>query len=264
MKRGVIFILLILLPDVSPAQEYAAGMGRRHIYHRSGRVVGGKITDGKDICDIVWSKHKGIESITLSICEASWEEKDAVPAEVPSYFTVEHEDYPQRLVFTLSGVRAFSAEMPCIDESDLIEDMYRIMYLDDSGVRFAVTFTKFVEFEVIERHNSAKIRVYIRPISEAPVYSLRTESMRASEKLGHLEEKIHRLGGTNVCIIKSKDGYFFVEEGYYNTAEEAESKGVVFSENGIELLIERRLPLGEPIGLKDPEFSDEKLRWKLH
>jgi hypothetical protein len=248
MKRGVAFIVIIFLPALLCAQEYAAGASRKGIYHRTGTVIGGTITDGKDVCEIVWSKHRGIEGIMLSICEGSMEEKTA--ADEPCYFTVVHEEYPHRLVFTLSGVRLFSADIPCLDESDLIGDMHRIIYLDDSGVRFAVTLKRIVEFEVIERHDPAIIEVLFRPVAEVPVYSLRSESMRANEGLGHLEERIMRFGGSKVRIIKSQNELYFVEEGYYDTAAEAERRGRFFSKNGVELMVEERMPLTVPVDLK--------------
>lgn len=259
MKTVIIFVLLCLLPAVSLAEDYAAGSGKRHIYHRSGKVIGGQITDGKDIYGITWSKHEDFERIVLEISEASWGTEEKAPAEVPCHFVIKHENYPPRLVFTLSGVRAFSAKMPACKDSDLMRDIYRIIYLDDAGARFAVAFSKLIEFEVYERHDPARIVVDIRPIGAVPIYSLRTYSMKSSEKLGHLEEEILHLGGTNVRIVRSEGDLYFVEEGYHDCEKEVELRRWFYSEKGIRLFIEKRLPLDTPAEVKEAE-TEEKQR----
>lgn len=154
--------LMLLMPIVSESEIREASIDKKDVYISSGTVQGGEITDGMDIRDIRWSKHITFERIVLHIYKSE-DGKKGLPAPVPCHFEIEYEQRPFRLVFTLSGVRRFSATFPKLTGSNLINDIHKIIYPDNSVAKFAVELKEPIEYEVFELHNPAMIVVDIRP-----------------------------------------------------------------------------------------------------
>jgi hypothetical protein len=256
MKTILALLCLCLVPAPSSADEYAAGGGKQEIYHRSGRIVGGRMTDGKDVCGVTWSDHGGFERIVVAICEASWDDTEPTPADAPCRFSVTKEVYPERLVFTFSGTRRFTAELPFAHGDGLVSDSYPIIYLDDAGAMFAVEFSRPVEFEVFESRAPGRIIVDVRSLEPDSVYSLRSASMKLGEGIGHMQEHIQRLGGRDARILKDDEGAFFVEAGTFRDREEAERMKRILFHGKVTLYIEKRPPDGRPAYI--PEAHDER------
>lgn len=190
-------------------------------------VRGGELTDGKDLRSIRWAMHPGFERIVLDIHEGAYDQNGPA-AEVPCRFGITYEYYPNRFSIVLNGIRAVNAKFEGFKKSELIKDIYRIPYLDDSGIEFAIEFKKPVEYKIYELHRPGRIVIDIREQQNPPslpmVHSLRTNSGLGVEEAGHLREQLGQLGGKSVRIIKDKDGGLFIEEGYYKDKKEAEQR----------------------------------------
>ncbi|MFW5785237.1 MAG: hypothetical protein ACOCW1_03535 [Chitinispirillaceae bacterium] len=208
-------------------------------------VQGGKFTDGKDLRNIRWGVNEGFERIVLDIHYGS-SYKKGPPAEVPCRYKVKYEYYPFRFTVEMSGIRAVNAEFGPLEKSTLVRETYRIPYLDDSGMKFAVSLKKPVEYEIFELHDPARIVLDIRqnasPQDLPAVYSVRTSADLGYEQLGHIEEQLIGSGSKNTRIIKTPEG-MFVEEGYYPTRERAQERLKMISpkvEGKVEFFIEKR------------------------
>lgn len=79
-----------------------------------------------------------------------------------------------------------------LKKSKYIKDVYRIITLDDSAVRFNVVFNQPVKYEVVEYKEPAQVVVTLSNGQEKdePVYSVRSASYPMGEELGILEELI--------------------------------------------------------------------------
>ncbi|KYH35550.1 hypothetical protein CLTEP_04890 [Clostridium tepidiprofundi DSM 19306] len=194
-------------------------------YLSEGSVTGGEVTDGRKLTEIRWAVHDDYERILLEFGNDK-----VVPC-----FIVQYNKYPYSFVFQLNGTREFSADFPNITNSNLISKFYHIVTCDDCTRRFGVILKKPVEFKVHEYKDPARIVVNIRKTNKnakdlTKVYSLRTESYEdLSEKICHIEEDLMydeegKEESKNVRILIDQHDKYFVEEGYYNTREEAEKR----------------------------------------
>jgi hypothetical protein len=183
MTSFILTLLFIMIPTISESQTITAQVGKKNIYHDSGKVTGGQATDGKDLYSISFGKHDTFERLVLSIHEWTTDEnlipKGKSPAAaIPCRFEVSAEEYPFRLFFDLEGVRWRSAKLANVKSSEYISGMYFIFSDSWGNERLAVTFSKPMEYEVYELHNPARIVVDIKAresstIKFPPVYSLR-------------------------------------------------------------------------------------------
>ncbi|QEK10954.1 DUF4179 domain-containing protein [Crassaminicella thermophila] len=175
---------------------------------------GGIITDGTDVNLISMQKYKDYENIIINFSN-----------DTASHFDIYYREYPYTLIFSVSGARHFSAQndLKLLKQSSFIKDAYPIITLDDSMIRFALTFNKPFNYEVTEYKEPAQIVVKISPKKEIPkheIYSIRSKSYINGEELGLLEETFLDLEGTR--ILKDRKGYFCVEIGYFNSIDEAQ------------------------------------------
>ena len=235
MKKILFFFNLILLIIASSLQislfseTITAYINKHNAYIYDYDVQGGKITDNKDIKSISWLKMKDRERLEIDIFDAFSGSESVSPAKRPCYFLVKYEEFPLRLVFYFSGTGKFSAEFPDFSESDFFSDSYFIPYLDDSGYCFAISFKERFEYEIYEKHDPAKIIIDVRERLDEfdrsiERYSLSSDSLLYSEKVAHLEEQLILSEGSAVRIIKAENDHYFVEEGLYDSREEAAEK----------------------------------------
>jgi hypothetical protein len=189
------------------------------------KVGGGQITDGKDIKAIDIDKQDDMEKITISIHD------DSGAAFEAGSFEVEYFKYPYSIIFRMDGVRAFSAinDFVNISGNNLIGDIYRIITLDDSAQRFAVTFNKPVELKIKEMQDPAQVIIEVKEDKNASkeglVYSLRSASFDFGEEVGYIEERLsYEFEGNNVRMLRDREDKYIVEEGYYSTEEEARAR----------------------------------------
>jgi len=216
------------------------------------RAIGGEITDGQDIRRITVERSADYETIqvdfTWGFTLVQGEPRGAAVG-TAGHFTVTRKTHPESIIVHVGGVRSFSAaqSLPDLARMQFIGSIYRLITLDDSAHRFAVTFTRPVAVEVTEQRNPARIVIRVSEDKQAEqlpaMYSLRTASMPLGETVGHAEEDLKfRLGSEQARIQQDIAGYYLAEEGLYTTRAEAERRMIALTTAGFgrPLYIERR------------------------
>lgn len=177
---------------------------------------GGNITDGADITSIKDSTDGNTSKITVNV---------STIMNSMNKFKVEYKDYPSTMIFTMYGTRAITAEKEFeeLKKNPFIKDVYKIITLDDSTIRFAVVFNFPVEYEIKEYKEPGQIEISLKKIKydkKKVVYSVRTASYEMGEGIGIIDEVFFNVEGRR--ILKDESGKFAVELKYYATKEEAE------------------------------------------
>lgn len=177
---------------------------------------GGNITDGADIASIENSNKDNTSKITISV---------STIMNTMNKFKVEYKDYPSTMIFTMYGTRNMSAEKEFeeLKKNHFIKDVYKIITLDDSTVRFAVVFNFPVQYEIKEYKDPAKIEISLKRLKydkSKVVYSVRSASYEMGEGLGIVEEVFFK--AEDKRVLKDESGKFAVELKYYDSKEEAE------------------------------------------
>ncbi|WP_416148278.1 hypothetical protein ACM26V_18920 [Salipaludibacillus sp. HK11] len=229
-------------------EERDAATTKEDNYMKGGTFVGGEVTDGRSVGNIDHGIHDSYERLVLDIYEGSYQELEG-PAEIPNHFEVTKEAYPSRIVYTLSGIRGLPEEIPDLSNMDFFSYMETIPLFDDATIQLAAYVQEFIEFEVFEMHDPAKIVTDVREAEGedeyATVYSVRTTSISQDDNL----EDIARQGfefeerdAKQVRTLHSEEDTLLVEEGYYSTLEEAEDRKIELENDGIdfEVHIEER------------------------
>lgn len=147
--------------------------------------------------------------------------------EFASHYEIDYSENPYTLNFNISGVREFSAEdeFEQVKEGNMIKDIYRLMTLDDSMVRFSITMDKPFSYQVTEYKEPGQLVVTLeeKPESkEEAIYSIRSKSYPYGEKIGILEEQLFSLDTRR--MLKDEDEEFLIEVDYFNSKEKAEEK----------------------------------------
>lgn len=183
-------------------------------------VEGGVITDGTDISYIGLIEEDDADYIVIN-----FEDEEDQQAFVNS-FKVDHTEYPNTLTFNIGGARRFSAMeyFDDINKSDKIENVYNLITLDDSLIRFSITLKDNYDITIKEYENPGHMVVKIKDSEEdseeSSIYSLRSKSYEFGEQIGHIEESIFEIDSRRMLL--DSDGKYFIEANYYNTLEEAE------------------------------------------
>ncbi|SKA76075.1 hypothetical protein SAMN05443428_101135 [Caloramator quimbayensis] len=183
------------------------------------KAQGGNMTDGVDIGMISLKKAGNSEEVIIKFDKSG----DNI---APSY-NIKYDKYPYSMIFTVSGVRRFSAEkdFEALKYSSLISDSYNIITLDDSAVRFAINFKKPVKYEVKEYKEPAQIVISLKEDKKGgdkASYIVRTNSYPQGETLGILEERLYEF--ENIKIVKDDKGTFVVEAGAFENEEKAKER----------------------------------------
>ncbi len=150
------------------------------------------------------------------------------------------EQYPHRLVLHFDGVRSISAsDISAPQESELIEDIYRLVTLDDSRQSLALSFKMPVEYEVAEAQGPAGLSIKIKEAEAGEglpsVYSLRSASFEYGESVGVIEGMLKgEFYGKEVRMLRDQNGTYFVEEGLYETEEEAMARQKALQAEGVD------------------------------
>ncbi|MBU5484048.1 hypothetical protein KQI86_06870 [Clostridium sp. MSJ-11] len=185
-----------------------------------GKGTGGEITDGSDVNAIRIKANKDSESIIINFAQ-NGEGSNIAPS-----YEIDYKNNPYTMTFTISGARELNAEKYFDDlrESKYVSDVYKLMTLDDSMVRFTVVFNKPIKYEVKEYKEPAYLEVDLREDTpkEETMYSVRTASQPFGEGIGIVEEILFEEDGKR--MLKDSKGTFCVELGLYNSKEEAEKK----------------------------------------
>lgn len=188
---------------------------------KDGKSNGGVITDGTDISNIGLIKEEGYENIIINFSK-----DDELQLNVGA-FKVRYEESPYTMIFEIGGARKISAKesFEKILESKYVKDVYTIITLDDSLIRFAIEFEVPIKYEVKEMKEPASIVISLKEDKQfvaKNMYSLRTNSYPYGEPLGVLEEKLSAINPTR--ILKDAEGMYFVELQLFDTKEEALSR----------------------------------------
>lgn len=209
-----------------------------------GKSDGGKITDGTDISNIDLIEEDGYENLIINFSQ-----DDELQVDVGA-FKVKYEENPYTMSFEIGGARRISAKenFKKILESKYVKDVYTIITLDDSLIRFVIGFKVPVKYEVKEMKEPASIVISLKEdkqFTEKNMYSLRTNSYPYGEPLGILEEKFSAISSTR--ILKDAEGMYFVELQLFETKEEALSKLDEISKmNYAPIFIEERFGAEDP------------------
>lgn len=179
---------------------------------------GGEITDGQQVGPII------VENETLTIFFS-----EGMPNSVLPWYQATYKEYPYSLVLELGGVRSLFADgqLPSFAGSDLIDDMYRLITLDDSAQRYVITFSQAVDVEVRELANQAALQIAVSPAvasASEPVYAVRTASVSFGEHVGYMEEMLfHALDfqTETLRMLRDIEGTYFVEAAYFGSESEA-------------------------------------------
>lgn len=210
-----------------------------------GKSSGGKITDGTDISNIDIIEKNEYENIIINFSQG-----DELQADVGA-FKVSYEKNPYTMSFEIGGARRISAKenFKKILESKYVKDVYTIITLDDSLIRFVIEFKAPVKYEVKEMKEPASLVIGLKEdkqSEEKKMYSLRTCSYPYGETLGILEEK---LGAINPArILKDAAGMYFIELQLFETKEDALTRL-----NEIEELNYTSVFIEERIGAESPK-----------
>lgn len=190
-------------------------------FNKEGMGSGGMITDGSNVNSISCDKENKKEHIIINFSKEN-ETQDVAPS-----YDIKYSRYPYILSFEISGVRSMDAldNLETLKDSKCIKDVYRLITLDDSMVRFNIEFNQPVKYKVAEYKEPAQIVVTFTEDKEARkkiVYSVRSASYEMDESIAVLEEKF--LDESNLRILKDEEGTFFIEVGCFETKEDAEEK----------------------------------------
>ncbi|WP_097028375.1 DUF4179 domain-containing protein [Clostridium peptidivorans] len=177
---------------------------------------GGNVTDGADISSIESSNKNNTSKITINV---------STIMNTMNKFKVEYKDYPSTMIFTMYGSRNMTAEKEFeeLKKNPFVKDVYKIVTLDDSTIRFAVVFNFPVQYEIKEYKDPGKIEISLKKLKydkSKSIYSVRTPSYEMGEGIGMVDEMF--LDVEDRRILKDESGKFALELKYYDSKEEAE------------------------------------------
>jgi hypothetical protein len=208
------------LPAFAESLEQVPVLGKlvEVLQFTHGSADGGTIQDGVDV-DFITLKTQG-ESDQLILNFANPDEDQTMA----SSYNVKFTEYPYTMTLSIGGARRFSAakDLETLKGSRYVQDAYPLITLDDSAIRFNITFKEPVAYEVKEYKDPAQVVITLKQGAAekaAPVYSLRTSSQPSGETLAIAEETLSGVEGLR--MLKDQEGLFLVEAGYYATEAEA-------------------------------------------
>lgn len=233
----MIFVMTSLTVTVNVSPTFAEALSDIPILGRivevltfvEGQSTGGKRTDGTDISGL-----EIVESGTLERFVIHFDQTPSLEDDLSSY-TIHHDRHPNIVQFDIGGARMISAreDFESIRKLSRVQDVYTLMTLDDSLIRFQVVLAENVELEIARTNEPAGLLVTLNPQTGNEenthmIYSVRSKSFPKSESFGHLEEEL--FWGQNdglitaYRIIKDETGQYLYELGQFDTEDEAEAE----------------------------------------
>lgn len=155
-----------------------------------GRASGGNITDGTDVSGIDTLQQGEKAQFVIRF------EQGGTATDLASAYQVVYAQNPETLTFQISGARMLSAveDFEKLKEHPLVKDVYPLVTLDDSMVRFVIIFSEAVTYEIREMASPASLILEVekgqQSESEAVGFRIRTEAMPRGEGLAILEETV--------------------------------------------------------------------------
>ncbi|WP_019910643.1 hypothetical protein [Paenibacillus sp. HW567] len=152
------------LPAFAESLEQVPVLGKlvEVLQFTGGSAGGGTIQDGADV-KFITLKTRG-ESDQLVLDFASPDEGQTMA----SSYNVKFTEYPYTMMVTVSGARKFSAarDLETLKNSRYVRDAYPLITLDDSAIRFNITFKEPVAYEVKEYKDPAQVVITLKPGKE--------------------------------------------------------------------------------------------------
>lgn len=223
VAASIALLFVVNIPGVANALSKVPVVGSIvQVLHFGG---GGERTDGVSV---------DTETVE-DVLRMNFDQAGETVSSVPSY-TVEHREAPNRIIFTLNGVRNFDYDAVKNDllALPLVEDVYENIILDDSAMRFVVELKDGVTHSVSEYRDPGYIELKLastgKQVTPREVFYIRSEAMPQGESLAILEEIYYE---DDVTFIKTAGGDFIAAIGGFDTREEAEKKlGEISSREG--------------------------------
>lgn len=148
------------------AEELKSKKHKDGNYINAGSFKGGEITDGLDVKRIRWADRDGFERLVFDIYK--WGGPTNPEGILPNLYpgTYEFKFINEKEVLAnIEGYRAFTAEVPKFEKSELIREIrININEADasDTGFSFTIFFKKPVRVEVFELYSPARIVVDVK------------------------------------------------------------------------------------------------------
>jgi hypothetical protein len=188
-----------------------------------GRASGGNITDGTDVSGITIQTLDDVEQFTIHF------NQDGQSQALAGAYNVVYAQNPETLQFEISGVRMLSAQadFESLKASALIKEVYPIVTLDDSTVRFMIVFEQPVKYEISEMKDPASLVLQVSADPDATAVSasqfrVRTLALPRGEGLAILEEMV-MMDYPERRILPSNEepSLFYIEIAQVASEEEA-------------------------------------------
>lgn len=135
---------------------------KQGVFIISGSIVGGKVTDGLDIKRVRWATHEGYERLVFDVYMWGGPEKPegVETVDEPGHFQISMHENDKILEVQLSGYRSFTAKIPELNTSKLIQKISKNTdeeNADDSGFLLSIELKNTAEFRALELHSPARI-----------------------------------------------------------------------------------------------------------
>lgn len=204
-----------------------------------GRASGGNITDGTDVSAVDLSANGSVEQFTFKF------EQDGGAQTLAGAYEVKYQERPYTMTFAISGARIMSAasDFDKLKKSQYVSEVYPIVTLDDSMVRFAIVFKGPVAYELKEMKAPSSLVLTLTGAKEsenATPYALKTQSMAQGEGLAMVEEMLS-IDFPNLRVLRDElsgeKDLFYLEVGQYPTKAEAEKMQQMGKDRGVELTL---------------------------
>lgn len=262
LSAATIFILVMLTfaitinlsPSFANSLADVPVLGRivKLLQFVEGEASGGSITDGVDINNLEIVGASDSESFIIHFTKGNEALSELSAFEIHRY------EHPNTIQFDMGGVRMLSAseDFETIKGLNSVKDVYKLMTLDDSLVRFQVVLDDQIEVEIAHLSNPEGLMVTLsKQVSLAndsdQIFVVRTKSFPFSEEFGHVEENLFWKQKEGIIqeyrIMKDQEGGFLYEFKQFETQEDAK----IYLESledklSIELIIESRLSSDMP------------------
>lgn len=247
VAAAAVLIVLVASLNLSPAfAEQLSGIpfiGQfvKVLIFTDGKASGGIVTDGLDVSAVSSEKSGNTETFSIHF------EQGDQPQDLSGAYTVKYAQNPDTLFFQISGVRMFSAveDFDAMKNSALVEDVYPLITLDDSMIRFMIVFKEPVVYEVLEMKNPASLVLHVSPgiktAEDLSKFRIRTIEMPRGEFLGMIEEfLVSTYPHMRIFHVSKESENYFIELEQLDSQEAAEealekAKGIC---PDVEMLIE--------------------------
>jgi hypothetical protein len=182
--------------------------------------------------------------------------QDTLAQDGTGAYKVQAYENPHIYQFDIGGARMISAreDFETIRGLERVKDVYTLMTLDDSLIRFQVLLDTAVDVEIAQISNPNGLMVTLSSAksdsgeednSSEKVYTVRSKSYPYSESFGHLEEALMWQQRESVIstyrIMKDQAGSFLFELGQFESEASAQDFiDQVKDQVSIDLYIEAR------------------------